>query len=124
MPFQPGNKFSPGRAPGSTSKRTQEAIALFEKAQFNPIVQLMRVFEQAQQRFLESEKPTEAAMFLGIASGVAKDLVNYAYPKLRAVEHTQENPADKMTAQQKLEAIEIIRQSLIEEIKNGPSVGQ
>lgn len=125
MTFMPGN---PGRPPGAINKRSKDFLAVLEKRNFCPATALIDCYSEAKKTYdnygiiydaicdanadRAAEKgfanvPPEdnAHKYLKIAADIAKDLSGYAYPKLKAIEQTKDDPTKGMSPEQKLEAM-------------------
>lgn len=135
--FEVGN---PGKPPGALNKRSKQFLEVLEKHNFCPASALIECYQDAKKTYdnygviydaicdananRASEKgysnvPPEdnAHKYLKIAADIAKDLSGYAYPKLKAIEQTKENPLNDMTPEQKLEAARAAVQMLELQVK-------
>lgn len=125
MTFLPGN---PGKPKGAIGKRSKEFLAVLEKHNFCPATALIECYTEAKKTYdnygviydaicdaneerardhgFQNVPPEDNAhRYLKIAADIAKDLSGYAYPKLKAIEQTKNDPTQGMTAEQKLEAM-------------------
>lgn len=96
---------SGGRKKGTRNKRTEMAAQLFEDIGFEPILVLAELYNESLAIFHEIKEAKEQdgkklssydAVWLQIAQSVAKDLMPYRYPKLKALEITTEDENGKV----------------------------
>lgn len=98
-----------------------------EAAGFNPAQALIDLHKIAMTRMTEEMEKEDAGtispmeskvpQFMKIACDAAKELANYAYPKLKAIEQQRVNPTQDMTADQKLEAAKMMVHVLEQQAK-------
>lgn len=129
---------------GSLNRRSKDFLAILEKHNFCPASALIECYQDAKKTYdnygviydaicdakeIKSRENGYAAVppednahkYLKIAADIAKDLSGYAYPKLKAIEQTKDNPLSDMTPEQKLEAAKAAVQMLELQLKaNGP----
>lgn len=125
MPFKSGEG---GRPLGAINKRSKEFLEVLDKHDFCPASALIECYKNAKKTYdnygeiydaicdaradkegtlREFVSPTEdnAHKYLKIAADIAKDIAGYAYPKLKAIERTENDPLKGMTTEQRLEAM-------------------
>lgn len=99
MPKPKGSPKTPGsgRKKGSLNRRTRELIEILEEKDFNPAEKLVFVFRKAMKTFQNSYPPSEGPdmrfKYLEIAEKAASDLMQYVYPKRKAVDLTSNGQA-------------------------------
>ncbi len=106
-------KKTGGRKKGTPNKRTQEFIDVLERRKFSPADALVDIFRKASKQFHQYDKLVEGVLeaarngdgiepsqvrglfdsdekiqYLEIARKVATDLMQYRFPKRKAIEHT------------------------------------
>lgn len=109
MPFTKGHSKTGGRQKGSPNKRTVELTELLEKKGFNPAEKLVYVYRKAIKEYkradqiadaiqkdllsrgIPADKVNHGPSYLKIASDAAKELMQYVYPKRKAVEFSGPN---------------------------------
>jgi hypothetical protein len=84
--FLPGN---PGRPKGALNKRRQSAIDLMDARGFDPLHEKITLCELLKQRVLTGTFDTsyDANKALEMYSEALRDVLQYRYQRLRAVEH-------------------------------------
>lgn len=110
------------------NKRSKEFLAVLEKHNFCPASALIECYSEAKKTYdnygiiydaiceANEKRATEfgyqnvppednAHKYLKIAADIAKDLSSYAYPKLKAIEQTKNDPTQGMSPEQRLEAM-------------------
>jgi hypothetical protein len=107
MPFKEGKPKTGGRKKGVANKRTRELQDFLDEKNFNPAAKLILIYRKAMKEYGRAEdvhdiiEDTRRGMgfkavgasdqgptYLGIALSAAKDLMQYVYPKRKAIEHT------------------------------------
>src|SRR5215471_2320467 len=88
--WQKGQVTNPqGRIPGTRNKRSQEAEAIFAQYGFYPfhekVLLAKRLKEKLRRNHFESTE--EKLAYLSEYADVLKDLIQYALPKLKQVDH-------------------------------------
>jgi hypothetical protein len=104
MKFQSGKAKTGGRKKGTPNKITLDLIALLEEKGFNPAAKLVLVYRKAAKEWERHEEifdaiqskrisfemtpltETKAPTYLGIMEKAASELMQYVYPKRKAVE--------------------------------------
>jgi hypothetical protein len=89
----PGKLKTGGRKRGTPNKKTQELLGLLEEKNFNPAEKLISVYRRAIKSFDNSkgssgQGPDMTFKYLEIAEKAASDLMQYVYPKRKAIDHT------------------------------------
>lgn len=115
MGFQKGHKWSPGRPKGSINKKTEAFVAVLRKHNFDVAEALLEIYHLALDTF-HNGHPDERMIGLKIAADAVKEIAAYSLPKLKSIEHTNENPLDHMTKEEKLEAMKSAVKMLESEI--------
>lgn len=128
MAFETGNKIARGRPAGSVNRRSRDFIAKLEEHEFCPVTAMIECYREARKIFdnygviydaicdareekalttgaLNVPPEDKAHTYLKIAGDMAKDIASYTYPKLKAIERTNNPTLDNMSAQEKLEAM-------------------
>ena len=141
MPFQKGNKLSPGRQVGSLNKRSVEFYQQITASGFDAAKEMMWVYEEAKKTFQNygtiyqaiveakeeqsrslgySAVPPEdkADKYLKICLDVANNIAAYCYPKPKFPEQVK-GALDDMTAEQKLQALRNAVALLEGQVKDG-----
>jgi hypothetical protein len=117
--FEPGNKYGAGRPLGSKNKSTLQSAAEFKEAlkrnNFNVPEALIEMYQNATRDYKSNRKKLKQGRispmednghkYLRIAADVLKEIASYCYAKQKAVEHTNVNPLEGMTPEQKLQAM-------------------
>lgn len=86
--FGPGNRANPlGRPAGTLNLRTQQAIALFEKYQFDPLEEQIKLAKSVQMATVRATNG-DRMEYRKLLYLLIHDLVRYCYPQLKSVEHT------------------------------------
>lgn len=116
----------PGRPLHSKSADSLAYQEFFVKNNFVIPEKELWVLNEAQENYqvLKDEGELDRAHpYLNTYQGQLKEIANRIYPKLKAIEVTKINPLDGKTPSEKLAALRVYEQVLLEEIKNGPIVG-
>lgn len=99
-----------GRKKGTTNRRTRELLEILDQLGFEPLTEIIRVNREAwkeydrcseihdalqENRFQLGMKSlveeTDAPKYLKLAESSAAEVMQYTFPKRKAVEHTGEN---------------------------------
>lgn len=78
-----------GRLPGTKNKRSQTALALMEQWNFDPFEKKIKLARNLEAKLLRNhfKDPYERIEYLKLYCEVLRDLLQYAYPRLKQVEH-------------------------------------
>lgn len=85
MAHKDGTK-SGGRKKGSPNKRPPEVQAILDGKGFSPVDKMIEIHALAMKRFKDKRFYQSHTMYLSIALSSVQDLMQYAYPKRKAVE--------------------------------------
>ncbi len=91
--FKPGKPKTGGRQKGTPNKKTREFMLLLEEENFEPGAALIHCYKEAMKlydRRREHRAFGAAVDALKLASGIAEDIAQFAYPKKKAIEHSGE----------------------------------
>lgn len=112
----------PGRPLHSKSADSLAYQEFFVKNEFCIPEKELWVLDQAKENYEHLKDAADlggAHPYLGTYQNQLKEIANRIYPKLKAVEVTKINPLDGKTPQEKLAALKVYEQVLMDEIKNG-----
>ena len=115
MPFEPGNKLSPGRPKGSLNRRNEQLYEKAEELNCDPF-EILLLFAKGDWEGLGYTKGTKSIYTeAGIIEedlispqdriSAAKEACHYLYSKKKSIEHVTHNALEGMTPEQKLEAM-------------------
>lgn len=77
-----------GRAPGTPNKKMQDIIDVLQEKGFNPVAKLIELSAIAEDAYQRHEGTNYAHNYLSIAQKNCLGLMDYLYPKRKAIEHT------------------------------------
>lgn len=75
MPFEPGRAKTGGRTKGTANRATQALKKALEDANFDVVTEILAIYPELDN---------------GLKTSILKDLMQYLYPKLKAIEHSGE----------------------------------
>lgn len=108
---KPGERRG-GRKKGAPNKKTLDLIKTLEEQGYDPVAELIRIAMLAEKEYERAEEifdaiqeariekklvplsESTAPTYLKIMQSSASDLMNYIYPKRKAIEHTGANGKD------------------------------
>jgi len=93
--FQPGNPIKGGRPKGSPNKRTLDLQKRIEELGLDPVQTLAMILDEQMKIFKSATKGKRAHRGVALealadAERTASNLMQYLYPKKKAIEHTGE----------------------------------
>lgn len=85
-----GHKKTGGRVAGTPNKLTVDLAIRLDELGFDPLARLVQCHEEALKAYLENRdgdvRMTGAPQYLKIATDAAADMMQYRYPKRKAIE--------------------------------------
>lgn len=87
MPDHGGKREGSGRPKGSTDRNSVKAIERLAKAGVDPLQKLMDILAEAEALYAKLDPELLIQDDLAFRAGVAKELLQYQFPKLRAMDH-------------------------------------
>jgi hypothetical protein len=97
-------KFLPGHKGYGPQARTKRFEAVLEKHNFNAAEALVWCFMEAKNNYESAEADSDCSKYLAIASGNAKEIASYVFPKLKSIDKT-ENVWEGLSLDEKIIAV-------------------
>lgn len=120
MALPVGHKKYGGRVKGTLNKRTEDFKRVLERHNFCAATALLDIYKRAL-NMSEALGASDEGKHLKIAGDMVKEIASYSFPKLKAIEQVKNSPLDGMSPEQKLEALESLKEVIKSQIiKDGP----
>lgn len=115
MSDEPKREWHPGRPKGAINRKTKNFKETLEAHGYDVAEALLSIYKHGLDVF-HNGHPDDKVQGLKIAGDMAKEIAGYVMPKLKAIEHKAHGSLSNMTPQQKLEAIDRARESVLQEM--------